>query len=504
MPSPNDSAKPTPNAEAKSTHPAPGKLKALWWRIPFRYKLVGAFFLVIFIGIASIYFVNTRTLLQQFSKFNSQRFQQRAEQLAPVLIYYYAQSGDWETMLEEFRQRGGGPGPGPGPIGGRVQIPSGEQLFMLDLFQFLRQEELIIADAAGTVVFDFGRELLDKQLPQTVLDQGYSLDYEGQRVGTLLSGVTLERFTPLAQQFLQSLNRSTLTAALVALAVSLLLIALLARQLARPLNAVTRAAEQIAAGNLGHRVEVTSQDELGLLARSFNAMSARLQASEHLRQQMITDVAHELRTPVSVIQGGMEALVDGVYTPSEETFHSLLEETQRLSRLIDELRELSLLDAGELRLVKRDTDLGALIGKLVKVFQPQAEASGIALCYQNGESPLHLSADADRIAQVLRNLLSNGLHYTPQGGRVEVRLEQRNGQAVCTVSDTGPGLPAEEQAQVFDRFWRTDLSRARHSGGSGLGLSIAKRLMEAHGGSLWVQSTPGQGSTFGFSLPMTA
>ena len=497
MPSPSEAAKPTPNVEAPThTQPSPGKLKALWMRIPFRYKLVGAFFLVIALGIVSIYFVNNYNLIQQFSKFNSERFNQRAEQLAPVLLYYYEQTGSWDDLLAEFAQPPSAPG-----AGRRILSLSREQLF---LFEFLRVEEIIIADASATVIFDFGQMLLGQQLPQAVLNQGFPLVYEDQTVGTLLSGVALERFTPLAQQFLRSLNRSTLIAGLGALAVSLLLITLLIRHLARPLNAMTRAAEQIAAGKLGHQVEVTSQDELGQLARSFNAMSAKLQASEHLRQQMITDVAHELRTPVSVIQGGMEALVDGVYSPDQETFHSLLEETQRLSRLIDELRELSLLDAGELRLVKRDTNLSALSGQLVKAFQPHAEAAGIALCYQDAGAPVQLPADSDRIAQVLRNLLSNALHYTPQGGRVEVRLEQRGGQAVCTVSDTGPGLSAEEQARVFDRFWRNDLSRARHSGGSGLGLSIAKRLVEAHGGALWVRSTPGQGSTFGFGLPMMA
>lgn len=465
----------------------------LWWRIPFRYKLVGAFFLVVALGIVSIYFVNNHNLIQQFSRFNSERFNQRAEQIAPVLLYYYEQTGNWEDLLSQLAH------PPPGVGAGRRLLLTREQLF---LFEFLRVEEIIIVDADGNVIFDFGQTLVGRKLPQAVVNQGFPLMDGDQTVGTLLSGVNLERFTPLAQQFLRALNRSTLIAGMVALAVSLLLITLLIRHLARPLNAVTRAAEQIAAGNLAQRVEVASQDELGQLARSFNAMSARLQQSERLRQQMMADVAHELRTPVSVIQGGMEALVDGVYAPDRQTFDSLLEETQRLSRLIDELRELSLLDAGELRLVRRDVDLSQLIAQLVKAFQPQAEAAGIALCHEPAGASVHLSADADRIAQVVRNLLSNALHYTPQGGRVDVRLAQRDGQAVCCVSDTGPGLSAEEQAHAFERFWRNDLSRARHSGGSGLGLSIAKRLVEAHGGALWVKSAPGQGSTFGFHLPL--
>jgi len=466
-------------------------ISSFWKRIPFRFRLLGAFFLIIVIGFASIYIVNTHNIVRQFSKFNSDRFYERAVLAAPYFVTYYEENGNWEGLSEALRV------PEIRGNGGLLRDPRRRGLLF-----FVLDEALIVADEAGVVIFDFDKTLLGKQMPVPVLHQGFPLEFNGQTIGTLLSGVALERFTPLAQQFFRSLNQSTLVAALIAVGISLILITLLVRHLARPLNAVTRAAERIAEGHLDQQVEVTSQDEIGQLAQAFNMMSARLKQSEELRRQMTVDIAHELRTPVSVIKGDMEALVDGIYPATRQTFESLLEETHRLSRLIDELRELTLLEAGELILERRDTDLAQLIQKLVRAFEPKAEASQITMRCQINDTLPSLLADGDRIAQVVRNLLSNAMRYTPRGGTVAVDLKQQGDALVCAVSDTGPGLSAEDAKHVFQRFWRTDHSRARHSGGSGLGLSISKRLTEAHGGELWVDSEPGKGSTFGFSLPL--
>lgn len=466
------------------------RIASFWKRTPFRFKLLGAFFLIIVIGFASIYMVNTRNIVQQFSKFNSSRFYERAVLAAPYFAAYYEENGTWDGLEDALRV------PEPRADGGVLRDPRRRGLLF-----FVLDEALIVTDQAGVVIFDLDRSLLGRQMPAAVLEQGFPLESNGQTVGTLLSGVALERFTPLAQQFFRSLNQSTLVAALIAVGISLILITLLVRHLARPLNAVAQAAERIAEGDLDQQVEVTSQDEIGQLAQSFNTMSARLKQSEELRRQMTVDIAHELRTPVSVIKGDMEALVDGIYPATQQTFESLLEETHRLSRLIDELRELTLLEAGELPLERRKTDLAELIPKLVRAFEPQAEANKIALqCRTQGALPT-IVADGDRIAQVVRNLLSNAMRYTPEGGTVTVTLKRCGNAVVCTVEDTGPGLSEEDAKHVFQRFWRADHSRARYSGGSGLGLSISKRLVEAHGGTLWVDSVPKKGSTFGFRLP---
>lgn len=464
-------------------------ITSFWRRTPFRWKLLGTFLLVIMVGFASIYFVSARTVIQQYSKLTSERFLRDAERVAPYFIIYYEENNDsWEGIDRALR-------PQPGAFDRRN--PN-----LLAFYAFVGQENLILVDVDGKVVFNADRDLLGQTLPEPVLAQGIVLESNGERVGAMLSGVALERFTPLARQFFDSLNRSMLLVVVTVIAGSFLLITLLVRQLARPLNELTQASEKIAEGHLEQKVDVNSQDEIGELAQSFNTMSSKLKQSEDLRRQMTADIAHELRTPMSVIQGDLEAVIDGVYPANQETFQSLLEESHRLSRLIDDLRELSLLEAGELTLQRKNTDIKVLVEQLVQAYQIKAEGNGIMLQFNNTDAVSEVEADADRIAQVLRNLISNAIRYTPSGGTVVINLHRNNGELQCTVTDTGPGMSEAEANRVFERFWRADQSRARHSGGSGLGLSISKRLVEAHGGKMWVQTALNQGSTFGFSLPV--
>lgn len=462
-------------------------ITSFWRRTPFRWKLLGTFLLVIMVGFASIYFVSARTVIQQYTKLTSERFLRDAGRIAPLFIGYYEQNNSWEGLERALTQQGR---PGRG----------NPELFAI--YALIGREDLIIIDADGKVVFHADRDLLDQVLPEPVLAQGVALESNGERIGFMLSGVALERFTPLARQFFDSLNRSMLLVVVTVVAGSFFLVTLLVRQLARPLNELTQASEKIAEGQLEQKVEVNSQDEIGELAQSFNTMSTKLKQSEDLRRQMTADIAHELRTPMSVIQGDLEAVIDGVYPANQETFQSLLDESHRLSRLIDDLRELSLLEAGELHLERKNTDIKTLVQQLVHAYQIKAESNGITLQFNNTDVVSDVEADADRIAQVLRNLIGNAIRYTPSGGTVVIDLHRDNGELTCSVTDTGPGMSEEEASRVFERFWRADQSRTRHSGGSGLGLSISKRLVEAHGGKMWVQTALNQGSTFGFSLPV--
>jgi len=464
-------------------------IKSFWRRTPFRWKLLGTFLLVIIVGFASIYFVSAKTVIQQYTKLTSERFMRDAARIAPLFVGYYEENSTWEGIARALNpQQGGQGGPGRNPV-------------LFSIYSLIGREDLIITDAQGQVVFDVDRQLLGQTLPPSVLDQGVVLESNGETIGAMISGVALERFTPLARQFFNSLNRSMLLVVVIVIAGSFLLITLLVRQLARPLNELTQASEKISEGHLEQKVEVNTQDEIGELAQAFNTMSSKLKGSEDLRRQMTADIAHELRTPMSVIQGDLEAVIDGVYPANQETFQSLLDETHRVSRLIDDLREISLLEAGELPLERESTNIKTLVQQLVQTYQIKAESNGITLKFNNTDVVSEIEADADRIAQVLRNLISNAIRYTPSGGTVVINLHRENGDLNCTVTDTGPGMSEEEAHRVFERFWRADQSRARHSGGSGLGLSISKRLVEAHGGKMWVQTALNQGSTFGFSLP---
>jgi two-component system OmpR family sensor kinase/two-component system sensor histidine kinase BaeS len=238
------------------------------------------------------------------------------------------------------------------------------------------------------------------------------------------------------------------------------------------------------------------------VARAFNEMTTALSESERQRQNMVADVAHELRTPLTVLQGNLRAILDGVYASSEVEISRLYDETRLLSRLVDDLRELALADAGQLRLYLRPTDVGHIIRSTVEGLAPAAKAQEVALGERiAGDLPI-VQADSDRVAQVLRNLLVNAVRHTPPGGSVTVTAGLTADGVEIAVSDTGEGIAPDDLPHVFERFWRADAARSR-TGGTGLGLAVAQSLVEAQGGRMWAESTPGEGSTLRFTLPST-
>jgi len=314
------------------------------------------------------------------------------------------------------------------------------------------------------------------------------------------------------RDFLQSVNNSIWIGGLVAVAVALAISVLMARQIALPLRTLTLAAKRIAGGDLSQRVHANSRDEIGELASAFNSMAESLSRNELLRRNMVADIAHELRTPLSVIQGNLEAMLDGVVQPSWENISSIHEETLVLARLVSDLRELSLAEAGQLKLQKEKADLSDVVRKVVSKYRPSAREKGVNLEMEIADSLPMLSIDGQRICQVVGNLLSNAVRHTEPGGKITVsirRADALKAQAgktisslVTSVADTGSGISPEELPFVFERFYRLDKSRARSSGGSGIGLAIVKHLVEAHGGRVWVESEVGKGSIFSFELPL--
>jgi signal transduction histidine kinase len=271
----------------------------------------------------------------------------------------------------------------------------------------------------------------------------------------------------------------------------------------KPVQALTVAAKQLGDGDLSHRVMVKGKGELADLARTFNSMAGSLEQAEQLRRNMVTDVAHELRTPVTNIRGQMEAIGDGLMKPDVNTMNSLYDETMLLSRLIDDLQDLTLAEAGKLKLVRLEEDVKLLIERAVISIQPEANNQGISLKTDfPGYIPL-CDIDAQRIGQVIRNLLDNAVAHTPREGMVTLAARQIDDHWVeVSVADTGEGIPAGEQDNIFERFYRVDKSRARATGGSGLGLTIARRLVQAHGGEINVESQAGKGSRFFFTIPV--
>ncbi len=325
-----------------------------------------------------------------------------------------------------------------------------------------------------------------------------------EMMGPAASQAAMEQMLgPAERAFLAAVNGSVWLAGGVALLAAVALGLLLARQISSPVRDLTTAARRFGEGDLDQRVTVRSRDELGELATAFNAMAEAVGRQEMLRRQLAADIAHELRTPLAVIQANLEALMDGVRPLSTSAVADIHEETRLLARLVTDLRDLSLAEAGQLPIQRRPTDLGELARAGVARFAPRAEEKGVRLGVEAADDLPRADADPDRIAQVFGNLLDNALRHTPPGGGITVRLEPalQGEVAWVKVSDTGPGIPEEHLPNIFERFYRADRARARAMGGSGIGLAVVKQLVEAHGGSVWVESPPGEGATFGFVLP---
>jgi two-component system OmpR family sensor kinase/two-component system sensor histidine kinase BaeS len=486
------------------------------------FKLLGAFALVILALAVIVAVLVNRATARQFRLYSDRNGQLWAAQLAPQLAGYYAQQGGWQGSEAVLR----GPGTmGPGMMGsGRMMGPGmmGSGVAGASDIWAMMGLRAVLADASGRVISDSADLLTGQTLPLVELTTGAPIRVNGQIVGTVL--VTSSAM-PIAESsagaFLKEVNRSILMAVLAAAVIALALGALLFFQLTAPIRRLTAAAHAISAGDLSQRVVVHSGDELGDLAGAFNTMAENLAAAEGQRRQMAADVAHELRTPLSVIQANVEAMQDGVLPTDAEQLASLHQETLLLSRLVADLRLISLAEAGQLKLERTDVDLSDLLRKAVERMHPAAKAIGITL---NTDLPPSgpVLADSDRLNQVIGNLMENALRHTPAGGAVTLQLGlagpdpagapalQAGGKAyLVTVTDTGVGIPPEDLPHVFDRFYRADKSRTRATGGSGLGLPIVRRLVEAHGGRVWADSPVyrtaadgAHGTRVSFTLPI--
>ncbi len=303
----------------------------------------------------------------------------------------------------------------------------------------------------------------------------------------------------------EALFRAGLAAFIAALGVSVYI----SRRIVAPVQEMTTASQYVADGHYDQRVQVPGDiasgdlDELAQLALSFNQMAEKLHQTENMRVQLIGDISHELRTPLTAIKGSMEGLMDGVLSPTPETFQNIYQEADRLQRLVADLQEISRVEAGSISLKLASCDMTPLIEYVTQRLHPQFDDKGVSLQVDLPTALPQVLIDEDRISQVLINLLGNALQYTPEGGEVSLIGRQAGKELQVTVKDTGIGIPVEHLQHLFTRFYRVDKSRSRAGGGSGIGLTIAKHLVEAHGGHIWAESKgPGKGSSFTFSLPI--
>ena len=303
-------------------------------------------------------------------------------------------------------------------------------------------------------------------------------------------------------RFLTQLRRATWQAVFVGVLAAAVLGVVVARYVTAPLRQMSVAAARVGAGDLAQQVPVPSDDDLGSLAAAFNTMTSDLRRLEESRRNLVADIAHELGTPLSVLQANLEGMLDGVVEVTPDRLAALHTQVRLLARLVEDLRDLSLAQAGKLPLDLRPVDLAAMAVDAAAAVIPHAAEKDVTVQSRIASGLPAIMADRERLMQIMHNLLDNAIRHTPAGGEVTVGLDRAVDQVRLWVRDTGPGIPPEETARIFDRFYRLDASRSRASGGSGLGLAIVKSLVEAHGGHVTVTSQKGEGSTFSVVLPI--
>ncbi|MDI6858189.1 MAG: HAMP domain-containing sensor histidine kinase [Dehalococcoidia bacterium] len=519
-----------------------------------RLALSFIFIVALAVGIAAV--IAERTATREFDSYRSSVDAAYVETLVENLGDYYAAQGSWEgveSVISSVPSPGGrvqlldaqgaavadsSPGRGPGGPGGETgpgdgQTPgdgqgdgqgpgrgqgstSGGETAPGDAPMGpggqTEQRQQGAPEGAGDGDWYGGSEdtayvapAMGAELEASAQGQGRETEsipvlLDGERVGTLVvysgGGTFLEQGV---SDFLDRIRLALLAGGLSALAIAALLAVALVNGFTRPLRRLAVAARRIAAGDFGHRVDLTSPSEAADLALSFNQMAAALESDRETRRRLLADIAHELRSPLAVIQGTAQGFIDGVIPADQEHAAVIRDEAALLSKLITDLRDIALAESGELRLERAPTDLAELARQAVTRALPQAQQAGVTLDLEAQPLPAAL-VDRERTLQIVGNLLDNALKHTPKGGRVTVRAGASGGSVTLSVEDTGPGIAAEHLPRIFDRFYRVDAARARGSG-SGLGLAIVKKLAEAQGGTVSAASEPGRGSAFTIAFP---
>ena len=443
-----------------------------------RFRLLVAFTLAILVAIGSTFFFVSGATRGEIERYGARVNEARVTRMQTELSRFYFIYRNWNGIQPYIEQWGN-----------------------------LYGQRIVLTNSTGTVVADSQGELLGQR--KNPDSSGRPLGVmgpmgQGGAIGTLYVTERASQELGLAslQVLFGAIGRFFIWGSLVAVAIALVITFILSQRILSPVRALTLAARRLGQGDLSQRVASKDKSEVGELAQAFDIMAENLERTEQLRKNMVADVAHELRTPLSNIKGYLEAVSDGVITSDADTIRKLDEEATLLARLVEDLQELSLAEAGTLKLICQAENIAGLINQTVTIVQAKALVKGLSISAVLPDALPPVNIDAHRISQVLRNLLENAIAYTAAGGTVTVAVRvQDNRMIEVSVTDTGHGIPAGDLPFIFERFYRVDKSRTRATGGSGLGLTIAKRLVEAHGGTITVQSEPGKGSRFAFTLP---
>lgn len=439
------------------------------------FRLLTAFTLVIVVTIGAIFLFIGQAMRAEVRQFEERIEEARLSKMEFELSKYYLKQGSWKGIQPFVEQWG-------------------------NFYEW----HIIITDTDGIVVADSEGELLGQLYEPKSPNRRIAVPRTPYSLGTLYvsSESSAGADFPLFYVLFDRIGRFLLWGCLLAVGITVAITFFLSRRILAPVKDLTLASRRLGQGDLSQRVQLKDKGEVGELAEAFNSMASELEHAEQLRRNLVADVAHELRTPLSNIRGYLEAIQDSIIKPDASTIRSLAEEAMLLSRLVDDLQELTLAESDELKLVYQAEDIAELIKQAVTPWHPSLAAKEISLSIDLPDKLPPVNIDWQRISQVLHNLLENAVGHTGRGGNITVSATRQGDWVEVSVSDTGEGIPAEDFPHIFERFYRVDKSRARATGGSGLGLTIAKRLVEAHGGKIEAQSEPTKGSRFSFTVPI--
>jgi signal transduction histidine kinase len=438
-----------------------------------KWRLLGSFALVIAVALgasASFYGLATQREIQRVEREVEEEQESALEEL---LVESYVENEGWQEVQ---------------PLVEASAHVLGLSYWIVD------QHGIVVADSENRMV---GR----RPKGPIVSDRSLPLVSSAGQLGTAYFNPRLPNQAPVdvTDDAGPSINIHLLWGGLMAAACALLLTVFLSGRILAPVNALSTAARRLSKGDFSQRVNAIAKDEVGELAGTFNSMAEELGRAEEMRRNMVADVAHELRTPLTNVRGLTEAISDGVVEADSRTVKSIHEEVMLLARLVEDLQELTLAEAGQLRLNVQEVEISSLVQRAADAARARADTKNIRLDVDVPPSAV-VSGDGERLAQVVRNLVTNAINYTPEGGHVGLAVEAKEREVEIGVSDTGMGISPEELPHIFERFYRVDKSRSRATGGVGLGLTIAKRLVEAHGGRIEVRSEVDKGTTFIVSL----
>lgn len=453
-------------------------------------KLAGSLLLIVLICVGLMILLTSFLNTREFEQFVLRGNQMYTQSIAENLGDYYEEHSSWEGVQQ-----------------------------LIENVSLSNASRVLVSNSSNVIVADSENKLLGESIIGTGLGSGTDITASGLQVGSLYlvsasspgtgqghgAGGHMQQAMPVIsvidEDFLNRINKSIWQMGLIAALVAFGVGVLLTRQITRPIKALNSGAIRLADGQLDYRVKVKTNDEIGQLANSFNSLAASLEKGEKARRQMTADIAHELKTPLTVIEGTVDGILDGVFEASPEHLNSIKDQTAMLTRLIKDLRDLSLAESGQLKLNLEPLDFAALLRSMVSQYQIKAVEKKIKLVMDEQGLIPEIKADRLRVEQVVANLLTNAIRHTPEAGQILVSVRCEGKDILTSIADTGEGVNAGDLPHIFERFYRAGDSRARCEGGTGLGLSIVKQMVEAHGGMVWAESHAGKGTVFSFTLP---